>query len=282
MAGGPWQTGATWQTGVIGTLVQESTGRPHRGVQRITSILEAAAVRPDGVTVPELMALLEAPKSSVHDLVRGLLAAGYLREQSGRYVLGPAFLAFASLPRDPVLELAREAMAELLDAFNETVVLATRVGMSVVYVEALESSHEVRYSPVLRSRRPLYPPSAGKAILAHMSPRFQESYLGERLPPESRADAGRELAAVRDSGVAYNRGETAPTLSAAASPILVDRRAVGALVVAGPSERIQPRLPEIGRRLCATVRELVADSRALDGRRGALRRPGAGIGALSC
>ena len=61
----------------------------HRTVERVTRILETVVYRP-GVTLAELARTLEAPKSSVHGFVRGLLAQGWLYEQEHRFYLGPA------------------------------------------------------------------------------------------------------------------------------------------------------------------------------------------------
>jgi DNA-binding IclR family transcriptional regulator len=49
----------------------------------VTTILEAAAAHPEGVKLTALSVLLDAPKSSVHGLVNGLLATGYLLDRDG-------------------------------------------------------------------------------------------------------------------------------------------------------------------------------------------------------
>src|SRR2546425_5302509 len=61
----------------------------HRTVDRVTRILEGVACRP-GMTFAELARALDAPKSSVHGFISGLLANGWLYEQDHRFYLGPA------------------------------------------------------------------------------------------------------------------------------------------------------------------------------------------------
>jgi len=39
----------------------------------------------DGVRLLDLSAAIDAPKSSVHGLAKGLVATGYFREERGRY-----------------------------------------------------------------------------------------------------------------------------------------------------------------------------------------------------
>src|SRR6266550_8022222 len=61
----------------------------HRTVDRVTRILEMVVYRP-GMTFAELARTLDAPKSSVHGFISGLLANGWLYEQDRSFYLGPA------------------------------------------------------------------------------------------------------------------------------------------------------------------------------------------------
>ena len=64
----------------------------HRTVDRVTRILEEVVYRP-GMTFGDLSHTVDAPKSSVHGFVSGLLAQGWLHEADGRFYLGPAVYA---------------------------------------------------------------------------------------------------------------------------------------------------------------------------------------------
>lgn len=233
----------------------ERTAKAHRTVSRVTDILEAvAAARPGGLRLHDLATSLDAPKSSVFGLVKGLVATGYLVEEESRYVLGPALGQLLAVESPSLVDAARPALEGLRDTFNETVTLATPVGESIVYVDSAESSQMIRYSPPAHTRRPLYPPSPGKAVLAHWSRRRQEAYLKDILTAEELPAALAELDEVRESGVAFNRGETLPDVSAAAAPILVGGKVLGVISVAGPSSRMSDRLDEVA----AAVKEAAA------------------------
>jgi DNA-binding IclR family transcriptional regulator len=221
-----------------------SAPKEHRTVRRVTSILEAVARQRDGVRLGALAEQLDAPKSSVFGLVKGLVADGYLREQDGAYRLGPAVSALLAPQQANVLEIVRPAMEHLRERFDETVMWCTRVGDSVVYTDVAESSQLIRYSAPLRTRRPLYPTSSGKCFLAYTPPRARERYLLEHVAEGERDRVGAELDHVRQDGVAFNRGETVPDVSAAAAPVLVSGRPVGCLAVAGPTGRLGGRLDE--------------------------------------
>jgi DNA-binding IclR family transcriptional regulator len=179
-------------------------------------------------------------------LVKGLVATGYLREDDGAYVLGPAVAALLTAA-PPTLDLtARPEMERLHRLFDETVVLASAVGDSVVYTDAIESTRVIRYSAPLHTRRPLYPPSAGKVILAFAPARMRENYLTTHFPEADRRElVRRELTEIAVTGVAANRGETEPDDSGVASPILIGDQVAAVICVSGPTARILDRLDEI-------------------------------------
>ena len=241
--------------------MSESVAREHRTVSRVTTILEAAARAPAGVRLATLATLLDAPKSSIHGLVKGLVATGYLQETDGAYTLGPAIPILIAPARPDVLVSAHRSLEELQRTCGETAMLCTLVGESVVYADMVESSEMIRYSAPLHRRRPLYPTSSGKCFLAQFSPRKRDAYIAEHIEPERRAAVREELEAVRRDGFAFNKGETVVDVFAAASPIVVGGRVVACLAVAGPHVRMQGKLADVAAQLQReTVR--VAQGRA--------------------
>jgi DNA-binding IclR family transcriptional regulator len=250
--------------------MSESVAKEHRTVSRVVAILEAVAAEPGKLRLHSLAALLNAPKSSIHGLVKGLIAAGYLvEEDDGGYVVGPAVGLLLGPSRPTVAAVARRAMAELHKRWNESVMLAYRVGDSVVYADMIESTQVIRYSAPLRQRRPLYPTSSGKCFLAFATPAWREAYLAEHLAdPREREAAAQELAQVRSDGFARNCGETIPDVYAIAGPLLASGKPVACISVAGPSSRLRDRMGEIA----ADVRAVTAEaSRALVTERPATR-----------
>ena len=223
-----------------------STAKEHRTVSRVTTILERVSAARTGARLADLAAALDAPRSSVHGLVKGLVATGYLREEGGAYVLGPAISALL-LAAPPTLDLAaRPEMETLHRQFDETVMLATPVGDSLVYTDAIESTRVIRFSAPLHTRRPLYPTSAGKCMLAFAPARLREDYLATHIrAADQRELVRRELTEIAAAGIATNRGETEPEDSGVAAPILIGDRVAAVLCVSGPTARILDRLDEI-------------------------------------
>src|SRR5207253_3093832 len=77
------------------SLVARSARVPHnhRTVDRVTRILELVASHP-ALTASQLARALDAPKSSVHGFIDGLLANGWLHEQDRRFFVGPVVYGF--------------------------------------------------------------------------------------------------------------------------------------------------------------------------------------------
>lgn len=229
-----------------GDVMAETPAKEHRTASRVTTILEIVAANPAGVRLSELAAQLDAPKPSVFGLAKGLVATGYLLEDEGSYRLGPALDTLIAPARPDLTELTRPVLQSLRNQFNETVMLGTRVGTSLVYVATAESDQPIKYTAPLRHRRPLYPPSAGKVLLAFWSEHRRDAYLQSLFTDaEDVARAQHDLDTVRREGVSFNRGETLPDVSAAARPLMVGDRVVAAIAVAGPTSRIAPQLDDI-------------------------------------
>lgn len=232
--------------------------KEHRTVSRVTGILECVARR-GGARMQELADVLGAPKSSVFGLVKGLVSTGYLVETDSVYRLGPALGSLLPRPAQDLAGAALPALEALRDRFGETAMLGTAVGDSLVYATAAESRQLIRYSAPLRTRRPLFPPSAGKVLLAHRTQAWRESYVRALIhDPDACRAALAELAEVRATGVAFNRGETLPDVTAAARPVLVGGQLRGVIAVAGPTSRTAKRLPEIADALVGAASAVAA------------------------
>ncbi|WP_179207142.1 IclR family transcriptional regulator [Brevibacterium yomogidense] len=216
----------------------------HRTVSRVVGILEVVARARRPVPLSVLAAQLDAPKSSLHGLVGGLLHRGYLSEIDGGYRLGAGAHALLAPAGSSLPLLLGESCAEIAVRTGETVTLATRVGdRSVVYVHSEPSAFEVCYRPRLRERRPILPTSAGKLFLAHDDDR--DSVLA-RADEDHRRRFLTEIDSIRASGMAFNRGETVSDLGAVAVGVYEDDRLTAGITIAGPLTRVAERLEYFG------------------------------------
>src|SRR6202048_611588 len=66
-----------------------------RSLMRLLGLFDALAKSKEGLTLAELNTELSSPKSSLLNLLRPLVASGYLNYDSGRYRLRPALFRLA-------------------------------------------------------------------------------------------------------------------------------------------------------------------------------------------
>jgi DNA-binding IclR family transcriptional regulator len=215
----------------------------HRTVDRIAAILEHAAASPDrGVSLADVAGALDAPKSSIHGLIGGLLHIGYLLERSGRYYVGPGVgVLLGAAAQQSLGDAARDELATLRDQTGETVLLGHLVGTSVLYTEQLESPHQIRYAAPTHVRRPMLTTSMGKLFLSEMDLRRVRRIVASQAP-EGEVDLDallEELAQVRSRGYAVNQLPMQDGITALAAGVRApDGHLAAAIAVRGPSFRI--------------------------------------------
>ncbi|UUX97372.1 helix-turn-helix domain-containing protein [Aquabacterium sp. J223] len=78
-------------------LVALGEDRAPMALTRVLHLLRLLAERPGGLSLAPLSAALDAPKTSVLSLLRGLTARGYLQRSDGVYRLGPESLSLGAL-----------------------------------------------------------------------------------------------------------------------------------------------------------------------------------------
>ena len=228
----------------------------HRTVARVMSILELVVANdPDGMRLGQLADAIDAPKSSVHGLAKGLVATGYFREEDGRYLLGPAISSVLSVGPSALRSVCRPALEHLVREWNETTMLATLVGESVVYVDAVESEQFIRAAPDLNRRLTLWPRSSGRCFLAHMEPRKLEAYLKRNKDaPKDTPELRAELELIRQNKYAINTDVSIQDRLAISSPIVFGHGPVTvAIAIAGPRSRMEGRIDDIASSLVKAV-----------------------------
>jgi DNA-binding IclR family transcriptional regulator len=237
---------------------------------------------PEGLALRDVSAQLEAPKSSLLPLLRALTARGYLAQgRDGDYRLGLRLfeLGSAASARRDLAEMARPALVELMRRTGETVFLGTLAGdgLSVVYIDKVESEQIIRYAAGVGDRRPLHATSSGKAILAYLPAEHRERILKglplvrhtERTVTSASALAG-ALEEIQRAGVCVSLDEMVRGAAGVAAPIF-DRQSqvAGVCAVAGPTDRIRPqarRLAGEAKRTALAISALLG-YRAVDDRK---------------
>jgi IclR family transcriptional regulator, acetate operon repressor len=219
---------------------------------RVLDVIEVFARVRRPMTVTALAKMLELPASSCHGLVKTLEERGYLiklAEPAGYYFskrleqLTQRIGGYDPLPSwvIPALEATR-------DAADETTLLARMTGLNAVYVEVLESAQSVRYIAQVGDLRPLYASAAGKALLGSLPPDERAAVVSEielvKRNPRTivkRSALLQDLETSEQRGWYKTSGEFLSDVTAVAAPVQLGQERY-AIVIAGPSARMEPKL----------------------------------------
>ena len=203
-----------------------SAGRS--AIDRIATALDVVATR-GWVSATELGDALGVDRSTGWRLARSLERVGWLRHDpvSGRYRLGIPLFELGTRVLDTIdfRDEARAVMTDLVASTGESVDLAVRDGDSVVFIDKLDGTNEVRAFTRSGQRARLHAAAAGKVFLAAMPEAELAGYLAGPLPaytPATVTDAERVrtiVAETRERGWAINRGELFPEAGALAVPV---------------------------------------------------------------
>jgi DNA-binding IclR family transcriptional regulator len=232
-----------------------------RSVSRVVHIFDDLCSRPTGASLAALSASIGIPKSSLLNLLRGLLASNHLTFVDGLYQLGPEAYGMASAIIGArrflgFADLARPVMRRLVDKTQETSVLAVMSSdkRSAVYVEKIESPTAIRFSATVGDSRPLLWSSVGRVLLAFQVDHWLNEYMRTvkmvRHTPHTemkRARLREILEQVRRSHVAVTVDQGTLGVSGFAAPIFDSSGLlVAAVGLAAPTERAKSRSDEFG------------------------------------
>jgi DNA-binding IclR family transcriptional regulator len=237
-----------------------------RGLQ-ILEVLARAEGRTLGVS--GIAGQVGLGKATVTRLLHTLIACGYAAQDapSRQYrltgkILNLAHLASAGID---VLAVARPHLRNLRDRLNETVHLGMLDGLSVVYLDKLESTNSIQLLSAVGQTMPLHSTSLGKAMLAALPDDELEAKLAQMTFTRrtertitSVEDFRVEIARTRARGYAIDDRENEPLGACVAAPVVDARgRLVAAISVAGPHFRVRDRLGTLGQATRATA-QLIA------------------------
>jgi len=233
-----------------------------QSVTRVIQILEALCASAAPVSLANLSRVLDAPKSSIAALLRGLAEAGFVVASDGAYRLGPSAFGLGSAllearRRFQSSDLVRDGMRRLADRSKETVLFAVRDagGETMTYVDVIESRNAVRFAVSVGDRRPLYCTAGGRMLLAALSKDDLRRYFA-RLKPQrltvhteiNKRDIADTIATVRENGFAQTVDQATEGVTGTAAAIYdAAGSAIGALIVAAPSSRLKDRGADFAR-----------------------------------
>ena len=221
----------------------------HRTIDRVTRILEEVVYNP-GMTFAELSRALDAPKSSVHGFIRGLVAAGWLHQDNNRFYIGPALhgltLASGHLRAGSVTDADLQALHE---AAGVTVFLGVQAGDNLIYVSEIGADLLAGFGARKNIRRRLLETAGGKALLANQPPNQMDGYL-RRCGDEEAALVDTflgEYDEIKRTRIARNTLHAGTRFALATVVRDKTGKAVAEVTLVGPSTEMLPREQELSK-----------------------------------
>jgi IclR family acetate operon transcriptional repressor len=247
-----------------------ANGRTSDGVQsleRAFELLELMAEAGGEVALSRLARDSGMPLSSIHRLVRTLVARGYVRQlPSRRYVLGARLIHLGEIASRTLGTWARPHLFRLVDAVGETANLAMLDGDRVVYAAQVPSRHSMRMFTEVGRRVHLHCTGVGKVLLAGMPDEDVREVLARAgMPaqtPRTQTDPDMllaELHRVAAQGYAIDDGEQEAGVRCVAVPVPGGAPAA-AISVSGPEGRlIMDAVPRVVSLLQSAAAALAAE-----------------------
>jgi DNA-binding IclR family transcriptional regulator len=188
-------------------------------------------------------------KSTVFNIADTLRQLGFLEqdEDSRKYRLGHQFLRYGEIAHNSVeiVKVAEPFMIRLRDCVNETVQLAKLQKNETIYLHKVECVQSVKTFSIIGAANPAYATGLGKAMLAYQDAEYLQTHFPAVLPgftPHTLPDLdslNKELARIRQAGVAFDREEYSLGLACIACPIFDKKgNAVYAISISAPTYRL--------------------------------------------
>jgi DNA-binding IclR family transcriptional regulator len=240
-------------------------------VAKAVQVLVAICSERQPVGLNDLVAITALPKTTVFRYVSTLRSEGLIevtgngeryRASLGLWLLGQTAGVYENL-RSTCLPV----MLSLQRQFNETVNLGALRGRQVVYLEIVESERSLRMQAQVGAQDPLHCTALGKVLLAYMPESKWSAYLGTRLQRftdstiTDRTQLTKQLRDIRQSGVAFDRGENEEGALCLAVPLFAEAQLpIAALSISAPAPRLQ------GKTAVAAAAALKAGAAAIEER----------------
>ncbi|OBI76676.1 IclR family transcriptional regulator [Mycobacterium asiaticum] len=197
-------------------------------LRRAAAALDEIAAEPGQLRLVDLGERLGLAKSTVRRLLVSLVEVGLVSADSnGRFSLGERLLGFGSGTGAHIAAVFRPTIERVAAETDETVDLSVLRGQRMWFIDQIESSHRLRAVSAVGVRFPLIGTANGKAALAVLDEEDVGAALS-RLGSREAAALHREIDEIRSSGIAFDRDEHTPGISAAA----IARRSIADNVIA--------------------------------------------------
>lgn len=220
----------------------------HRSTLRVLSVLEVLSNSDKGLTMAGICRELSAPKSSLFPIIHTMAEEGYISfdEETTRYRIGfKTYLAGKAYARgQDTVNILTEELRRIVDACGETAQAGILSGNKALYIAKVDSPQPIRLISDIGRALPVYCTAIGKALVSQMDRDELHGLVGDEFHAYTTRtfrtfDAfWSEMQAVREDGIAYDRGEMTDAIECMAVPVCVEGEVRYGVGVSVPSYRL--------------------------------------------
>lgn len=229
-------------------------------IARAASILRALENESNGLSLGQIAERVGLARSTVQRIIAALEVEKLVIAASpnGRMRLGPTILRLAASVRTDFASLARPFLIALSKELGETVDLSVIKKDQVVFIDQVTGPHRLRTVSVIGDSYPLHCTANGKAYLALLDDDAIVDLIGRKYVRRTKAtrttfsDLGKDLATIRQSGVAVDNEEHSAGVCAAGVALRDPAGNYVAISVPVPSQRFSEEYKAVAKRLLET------------------------------
>ena len=201
-------------------------------LKRAFNVLELFITEPRPMTVPEITARLNLPRTTAHEIVNTMVNSGYLHrddDHGNKVFLGFKLFELGGVyaTNFDLIAEGRQVATEIVKICDETVQMAVRERAEVIFIAKVDSSKAVRLVSTVGSRLPAHCTAVGKMLLSSLTEDEIIQLYGDNATLQkmtansitSISELLQELKAIRQRGLAYDDCESNEDVRCVAAPL---------------------------------------------------------------
>lgn len=223
-------------------------------IERAALILRALQKNPTGLSLGEIAKDIGLPRSTVQRIVDALIKESFVIASSTGigFRLGPALIPLGSVTHFPIIEIVNPMLKTAAEETGETVDLSVSNQEQMVFIDQIPTIHRLAATSAVGVSFPMHSAANGKAALALMTDDELMRYRNH-VSFHKRTDntitsweqLTDQLDIIRKTGIAFDREENSPGISAVAIALRAPNNDIIAVSIPTPTARFEEKEADI-------------------------------------
>ncbi len=213
-------------------------------ISRAATILRLLGEETDGMSLRQIAAKVELPRSTVQRIVAALAVEGFIAtsQRDGGIQLGPVIQSLARASTIDVKDWLRPTLRNISEQTGETVDLAKLEGHRMRFIDQIVGTHRLRTVSSIGEEFPLTTTANGKAVLAMLGTLHSEKLIENEIRSRNVSKAKHknllaEIDDIRQGALAQDEDEHTDGISALGFAVQNEKGDVYAISTPVPSNR---------------------------------------------